>query len=197
MQIHGALAASLLFFIAGVVSLRGSELIAPAPINEVSIRTTPAFTVIETDTIGSLDTAWTKGFHVGARYTALANAGLNTPTIMTFPDWEKTPSAEGSRVHVLVQCLLQPMPDYPRVRDHDGELRKMTSMTVACYAQQGAYSAASFQAGLKKIQDYLKARSIPSVGPPRYLYYSDSNWMPSWWRVGEVQVPIPSGIAPN
>jgi len=169
-----------------------AELFAPAPIDEVSVRSLPVFTVVETETTGPIDTAWQKGFQAGARFAALAGSGLNTPTIITFPDWEKTPSANG-KVHVLVECLLDPLPNFPSVRDPDAALRDLPGMTVACYAERGSYSPAAFAAGLKQIQAYLKARHIPQVGPPRYLYYATTSWMPSWWKVGEVQVPIAGG----
>lgn len=177
---------------------RANELIPAAPVDEVSIRTLPAFTVIETDTTASIDAAWNKGFRVGARYSALAHSGLNTPGILTFPDWEKSPVAEGTNVHILVQLLIDPLPDLPKVHDPDAALRQMPPMTVACYALHGAYSPASFMLGLKKIQDHLKAQGIPAVGPPRYLYYSvTAAWTPSWWRVSEVQVPIAAHASRN
>lgn len=187
----------LLVFATTTGSIQAEELIAPALVDEVSIRNLPAFTVIETDATGSLDAAWTKGFRLGARYAALAHSGLNTPTIITFPDWEKNPTAEGTNLHVLVQCLLDSLPDLPKVRDRSATVQSMPGMTVACYAHRGAYSPTAFMFGLKKIQDHLKTQGIPIVGPPRYLYYSNSDWMPSWWRVGEVQVPIPSGLGQN
>jgi hypothetical protein len=177
--------------------IRANELFPAAPIDEVSIRTIPEFTVIETDTTGSLDTAWTKGFRLGARYAALAHSGLNTPTIIIFPDWDKNPAVEGTQLHVLVQCLIDPLPNLPKVHDPGAALEQMPPMTVACYAHRGVYSPANFLLSLKKIQEHLKARNIPAMGPPRYLYYSDTTWTPSWWRVGEVQVPIPSGMGQN
>lgn len=192
-----AIPIALSFFAFSSGWIGANELIAPAPVDEVSIRTLPAFTVIEADETESLGAAWTRGFRLGARYSALAHSGLNTPTIMIFPDWEKNPTAEGASVHVLVQCLLDPLPDFPRVRDNGATVRQMPSVTVACYAQRGTYSPLSFELGLKKIRDYLKAKSIPGVGAPRYLYYSNSTWMPSWWRVSEAQVPIPSGMGQN
>jgi len=180
------------------VPVRASELFQAAPIDEVSVHTLPAFTVIETDTTGSLDTNYAKGFRLGARYAALSHSGLNTPTIITFPDWETNPSADGANLHVLVQILIDPLPDLPKVRDRDTALVQMPAMTVACFAQRGAYTAARFMLGLKKIEDYLKARGLPAAGPPRYLYYSDNtSWVPSWWQVGEVQVPIAAGGGQN
>ncbi len=173
--------------------LRANELFGPAPLDEVSVRTLPAFTVIETDGTGTLDKVWDHGFQLGARYAALAHSGLNTPTVLTFPDWVKSPVADGAQVHLLVQILLDPLPGLPRVHDHGATLQQMPSMTVACYAQTGNYSPASFLLGLQKIHERMKARNIPEVGPPRYLYYTTTSWMPSWWRVGEVQVPIAAG----
>jgi hypothetical protein len=143
---------------------RGSELFAPAPIDEV-----------------------------GARYAARAGSGLNTPIVLTLPDWDKTPVADGAHVHLLVQCLLDPLPNLPAVRDRGAMLRDLPVVTVACYAQRGDYSPGAFVSGLRKIEAYMKARNIPQVGPPRYLYYTTTSWMPSWWRVGEVQVPIAAG----
>ena len=93
---------------------------------------------------------------------------------MTFPDWDRNPTAEGDKLHVLVQCLLDPLPDPPRVHDRDASLVQMPSMTVACCSHTGVYSPANFMRCLKKIQDHLKAQGIPAVGPPRYLYYSDT-----------------------
>lgn len=188
-----AILASVLFLATGWIAVRAGELFSPAPVNEVSVRSIPAFTVIETDTTGSLDTAWNKGFKLGARYAAMAHSGLNTPTIITFPDWDKNPTASGSSLHLLVQCLLDPMPDPPKVHNHDASLKQMPSMTVACYTIHGAYTPENFMLGLKKIEDYLHAQKISIVGPPRYLYYSNTSWYPSSWRVGEVQVPIVTG----
>jgi hypothetical protein len=181
------------FLAAGWGSACASELFPPAPLDEVSIRTIPAFTVIETDVTGPLDSSWSKGFRLGARYVAAAHTRLNTPTIITFPDWDKNPTAEGANLHLLVQCLLDPLPDPPKVHDRAASFKQMPSMTVACWAHAGAYSPANFMLCLKKIEYHLHTQKIPAIGPPRYLYYSNTSWYPSWWRVGEVQVPIAAG----
>jgi hypothetical protein len=188
---HGLVAVLLLF--AGGSSLRAAELFAPSPVDEVSVRRLPSFTVLETEFTGTVAAGWDKGYRLGARYGVHAGSGLNTPTIITFIDWEKNPTAEGDEVHFLVQCLLDPLPGYPHVRDPGASLRDMPAMTVACFAQSGEYSPEAFQHGLGKIMAYLKSRHVPQVGPPRYLYYVTTNWMPSWWRIGEVQVPIAPG----
>lgn len=184
---------AFLFLVATGKSTHANELFQAAPLDEVSIRTIPAFTVIETDVTGSLDSSWNKGFRLGARYTAMANTSLNTPTIITFPDWDKNPTAEGDALHLLVQCLLDPLPDPPKIHDRGASLKQMPSITVACCAHTGPYSPANFMLCLKKIEDHLHAQKIPAIGPPRYLYYSNTSWYPSWWRVGEVQVPIAAG----
>ena len=175
--------------------MAAAELFAPAPIDEVSVRSLPAFTVLETEKTGSLDLSWQRGFQNGALFAARAGSGLNTPTIVTFPDWEKAPTADGNQVHMLVQVMLDPLPRFPSVREPDAMLRDMPGMTVACYAQRGAYSPEALAAGLKQIMGYLKAKHIPQVGPPRYLYYATTSWMPSWWKVGEVEVPIAPGAS--
>jgi hypothetical protein len=193
MRIFTLIVAGLFLF----ASARGNELFQSAPLDQVSVRTLPAFTVIETETTGTLDASWTKGFRLGARYVALSQTSLNTPTIITFPDWEKSPTAEGDKVHVLIQLMLDPIPNLPKVHDLDAEVEPMSGMTVACYAQSGAYTPAAFALGLKKIQDHLKAEGIAAIGPPRYLYYSTTNWTPSMWRVSEVQVPIAAGSGRN
>lgn len=182
-----------LLLIANENSARAGELFQAAPIDEVSIRIIPSFTVVETDTTGSLDTAWNKGFRLGARYAAMANSGLNTPTIIVFPDWDKNPTAEGANLHLLVQCLLDPLPDLPKIHDHGASLEQVPSMTVACCSHHGAYTPANFMLCLKKIEEHLQTQNVPIVGPPRYLYYTNTSWYPSMWRVGEVQVPIASG----
>jgi hypothetical protein len=193
MRIFRALLTTLFFLAAGWCSICASEIFPPAPIDEVSVHTIPAFTAIETDVTGSLEAGWAKGFRLGARYAAMAHSSLNTPTVITFPDWEKNPTAEGANLHLLVQCLLDPLPDLPKVHDRGASLEQMASMTVACCAHAGDYSPANFMLCLKKIQDHLHTQHIPAVGPPRYLYYSNTSWYPSWWRVGEVQVPIAAG----
>jgi hypothetical protein len=152
--------------------VRGTEEFQAAPIGQVTIRTLPAYTAIEADETGTLDSAWTKGFRLGARYAAYANSGLNTPALLTFPDWDRHPTAAGSSVH-------------------------MPAMTVACCAHAGGYTAENFQRCFQKIEEYLKAQNIATVGPPRYLYYTDTYWVPNWWRVGEVQVPIAPGARRN
>ena len=188
---------ALVALILAVVPVRAHDLIQAAPLDEVSIRTLPAFTVIETESTGSLDTAWAKGFRLGARYAAFAHSGLNKPTIITFPDWEKAPTAEGNQLHVLVQCLLDPLPDLPKPHDAGVMVRQMPSMTVACYARRGAYSPANFLLSLKAIEEHLHTHNIRAVGPPRYLYYTDSAWVPSWWRIAEVQIPIAASAGQN
>jgi len=183
----------VLFFLVSSGEICAGELFSPAPLDEVSVRTLPAFTVIETETTGSLESAWNKGFRLGARYAAVANSGLNTPTIIVFPDWDKKPTAEGKELHVIVQCLLDPLPNPPRVRDPGASVEQTPSLTVACCAHKGAYSPANFLLCLKKIEEHLHAQHIPAVGPPRYLYYSNTSWYPASWKVGEVQVPIAAG----
>ena len=180
----------LLLFLAAPGLLRAGELFQAARLGQVTIRTLPACTVIEADETGSLDSAWGKGFRLGARYAAYANSSLNTPTLMTFPDWGKKPDASGNAVHVLVQLMLDPSQNPPPMRDEGASLTPMPAMPLACYAQSGAYSAENFTQSLNKIMAYLKARHIAIAGPPRYLYYTDTSWVPNWWRVGEVQVPI-------
>ncbi len=192
-RILPAILAALLLF----GTARANELFEAAPIDQVSIRTLPAFTVIETEMTGSLDSAWTKGFRLGARYAAFAHSSLNTPSLITFPDWDKNPTAEGAHLHLLVQLLLDPLPGLPKDPNHEAVLEQVPAMTVACYAQRGDYSPANFILGLKKIQEHLQAHNIRAVGPPRYLYYTNTSWIPSWWRVGEVQVPIAAGNGQN
>ena len=192
-RISYVLPAIFFFLGTGWGSIRASELFQPAPIDEVSVRTIPAFTVIETDVTGPLDAGWAKGFRLGARYAAMTRSSLNTPTVITFPDWDKNPTAEGNNLHLLIQCLLDPLPDLPKVHDHGAALEQMPAMTVACCAHTGAYSPAHFMLCLKKIEDHLRSQHIPAVGPPRYLYYSNTSWYPSWWRIGEVEVPIAAG----
>jgi hypothetical protein len=177
--------------------VRGTEEFQAAPIGQVTIRTLPAYTAIEADETETLDSAWTKGFRLGARYAAYANSGLNTPALLTFPDWDRHPTAAGSSVHLLVELLLDPLPDFPKVRDAGVVLVPMPAMTVACCAHAGGYTAENFQRCFQKIEEYLKAQNIATVGPPRYLYYTDTYWVPNWWRVGEVQVPIAPGARRN
>ncbi|HEY0256434.1 MAG TPA: hypothetical protein VGC39_03245 [Candidatus Methylacidiphilales bacterium] len=184
---------ALLFLATGGAMVRAGELFSPAPADEVSVRTIPAFTVIETEVTDSLDAGWAKGFRLGARYAAMAHTGLNTPTLITFPDWDKNPTAEGNKLHLLIQCLIDPLPDLPKVHDRGASLEQMPAMTVACCAHMGAYSPANFMLCLKKIEDHLHTQRIPAIGPPRYLYYSNTSWYPSSWRIGEVQVPIAAG----
>lgn len=168
------------------------ELFPAAPTDEVVIRTIPACSSIEYETTGALGPAWVKGFQWGARYAAYAHSALNTPTIITFPDWEKTPDAAGPQVHLLIDTLLDPLPDFPTPHEEHLTLVPQPQITVACFAQTGPYSAENFLRGLHKIESFLQGRSIPETGPPRYLYYNNTAWWPTWWQVGEVQVPVPS-----
>ena len=193
MRFFRASLAALFLLLQSGRPIEANELFPPAPTDEVSVRMIPTFSVIQTDLTSSLNSGWSKGFRLGARYAALSHSGLNTPTILTFPDWDKNPTAEGDHVHLQVQCLLDPLPNLPKVHDPGASLEQMPAMTVACCAHSGAYSPAHFMACLKKIQDHLQAQHIPAIGPPRYLYYSNTSWYPSMWRVGEVQVPIAAG----
>jgi hypothetical protein len=189
--------ALLLILLSASGLVRAGEEFQAAPIGPVTIRTLPAYTTVEAEETGSLDTAWTKGFRLGARYAAYANSGLNTPAVLTFPDWDKQPSAEGDAVHLLVDIILDPLPNLPQVHDPGAIIVQMPAMTVACCAHSGGYTPENFQQCLQKIQDYLRAQKIMMVGPPRYLYYTDTYWVPNWWRVGEVQVPIAPGAWRN
>lgn len=182
----------VLFFSVLAVSgwLRAGEQFPPAPTGQVTIRTLPAYTVFEAEETGSLEDAWTRGFRRGARYAAYANSALNTPILLTFPNWEKSPVATGGSVHLLVQLILDPLPNLPPLHDPGAGIVQMPAMTVACFSHPGAYTPENFQRCLQNIQDYLRAHNIASTGPPRYLYYTDTYWVPNWWRIGEVQVPI-------
>jgi effector-binding domain-containing protein len=168
----------------------GGQQFQPAPIGEVTIRTLPAYTVVEADETGSLEDVWTKGFRLGARYAAYADSSLNTPAFLNFPDWEKNPVATGRSVHVLVQIILDPLPNLPPARDPGAAIVQLPAMTVACCAHSGAYTSEHFRQCLDQIEGYLKAQKMVATGPPRYLYYTDTYWVPNLWRIGEVQVPV-------
>ena len=173
------------------------ELFPPAPLDQVSIRTLPGFTALQVTQTTSLAKAWSRGFRLGGRYAARAGSHLNTPTLLVFPDWEKRDALSGDQVPSLMLILLDPLPNYPSTADQNASLQRISGGTVACYAEGGVYTAERFAAGLKKIEALLQTRGLPPIGPARYVYYSTIDWLPAFWHIGEVQVPIASGAPAN
>ncbi len=70
------------------------------------------------------------------------------------------------------------------------------ALTVVCYSQYGSYTLENFKKGLNEVQAYLKKANLVQSGPPRILYYNNPAWIPSWWMLSEIQVPIPNAM-PN
>ena len=126
---------------------------------------------------------------------AAADFSLLYPLIVVYPDWEANPGQAAQRL--LVQSILSPQPRFPEPREKGLRIVEIPALTVAAYAYRGPYTLDRFQKALTAIHSYLKAKNIPATGPPRHLYYSNVDWSLGWWRLSEVQVPIPNQSRPD
>jgi hypothetical protein len=182
-----------------LLALAGTGFSQPLPSPDetgvVAVKVVPATSVIEAEVAGPAETVWEKAFRQNARYVAAADLSLWYPLIVVYPDWDTTPGQMQQRL--LVQSILSPPSRFPEPREKGLRIVETPALTVAAYAYRGPYTLDRFQTALAAIHAHLKAKNIPAVGPPRHLYYSNVDWSLKWWRLSEVQVPIPNQSRPD
>lgn len=177
----------LLVFGAGLA--RADEVIPVSPLDTVTVKKIPSYPMIEAELTGPIDKVWEHGFRQVARYATGSGMPLQFPVVMIYPETDKPDWMQ--KAHFFLHLPLPPQDRYPTPREAGLNQGETHGLTVACYAFRGAYTAENFQKGLAKIQEYLARGGVPAIGPPRWLYYSVTSWLPTAWWVSEVQVPIP------
>lgn len=176
----------------GLVLLRivsASEFLPHSDIGQVMVKSIPGYTAIESEIHGDPISSWEKGYREDARYIVAVGSELTYPIIVTYPEWDS--SKDKTKMKLLVHMALSPNLNLIDPKQSDSRVIDVPPMNVASYAYRGAYSLENFQRGLDAINDFLKKKGIPAAGPPRHLFYSNISWTPNWFRVGEVEVPIP------
>ena len=169
-------------------SLRADDFLPNVEPGKIVVRTIPGYPAIEAEIEGSVEKDWERGFRQGARYVASIENELRWPIVVTFPDWLNQPPQPKARM--LVHLILNTQRDFAFPKEKGLAMTDQPTVNVACYALRGAYTLENFKKGLTEIQTYLKQNNLTQNGPPRVLYYSNPAWMPSFWLLQEVQVPI-------
>lgn len=113
---------------------------------------------------------------------------MTAPVELTFPgaagQGEEAPQPEAMAFLYRQPSVGAPGPDGAIV------VRDYSPATVLSMAIRGSYTPERFQEGLKRLDAYLDGHpEFRSAGPPRYLAYN-SPFVPWFWKLGEVQVPI-------
>jgi hypothetical protein len=157
-------------------------------LNKVVLRSVPAYTAIEAELTGPVETAWQKAHRDCIRYAAQLGGEVQWPVVIVYPEWEN--SAPEPKTRLLVQLLLPPAQNYPEPKRQGLRVVDAPALVVAACAFKGAYSFQNFLSAKNKIEAYLKEKDIRQNGPPRHLYYSNASWTPQSWRVSEVQIPV-------
>jgi effector-binding domain-containing protein len=178
---------AFLFFLLSVISLRADDLLPCSELNQISVKTIPAYTAIEAEVSGNPETAWESGFRQDTRYLARINSPFSYPILISYPE---EGNANSSQTATLVQLIVSAENQISVPKEKGLQIVQVPSTAVACYAYRGAYTSENYKLYLGKILAHLKEEGISQAGPPRHLLYSNTSWIPSWWRVSEIQVPI-------
>lgn len=181
--------------LAATDTLRADDFLPSVDTGKVVVRTIPNYPAIESEVSGSVEKDWNRGYRQCARYVASIDNELRWPVVVTYPDWKEQEPQEKTRM--LVHLILNTQKEFGLPKEKGLAMTDQPAITVACYSMHGAYTLENFKKGLAEIQTHLKNHNIPAAGPPRVLYYNNPAWVPSWFLLQEVQVPVPTSATPS
>jgi hypothetical protein len=185
---------ALLFFCLLVPALlRGEDLLPMGEIDHVAVRELPAYTAIESEVLGPVETIWEKAYRQDARYVAAVHGQPGWPVVVIYPDWETKPPEKSARLLVQLVLNTEINPDKLDTHTIGMKITAMPSATVVSCAYRGTYTLENFKAALARIEAYIQEKELKPIGPPRHLYFSNTAWTPSFMRVSEVEVPVAAG----
>jgi hypothetical protein len=157
---------------------------------KVVVRTIPGYPAIEAEIEGNVEKEWDRGFRQCARYVASINNELRWPVVVVYPDWVAQPPEPKARM--LVHLILNEQKDFALPKEKGLAMTDQPQQTVVCYSQYGAFTLENFKKGLAEVQNYMKKNNLVQSGPPRILYFTNPAWIPRWWMLSEIQIPIPN-----
>jgi hypothetical protein len=158
---------------------------------KIAIKNIPETPVIEAEVKDLSPSEVSRAFRLASRYVALAKCQVRYPVVLIFPDWH--PSAEIPRPKLIyLQMALSSYTHLPDPKEKGLRLTSLPASTVVALSKRGAYDSEDWLGDIAELQRHLAEINLPSAGYPRRMLYHNTDITPAFWRLSEVQIPIPT-----
>ncbi|MCT7985995.1 heme-binding protein [Laspinema sp. A4] len=160
----------------------------PTPPEAIEVKDYPEYRAVTYSHSGNVQQASQVAFNPLYQHISTNQIAMTTPVEVRYldglsPEVETPQTAEVSFLYPNRDIWPKTLTDEVKVTDYP-------PMTVVSIGIQGAYSWASYEQHLQRLQGWLKDHSeYVIIGPPRRLLYN-SPMTPEASKLSEVQIPI-------
>jgi hypothetical protein len=160
----------------------------PGPIGQVIVKQYPAYRAARTLAPADTTDASRAMFRPLFNHIKRQRIAMTAPVEMTY-----SPEAERRTDQPVAMAFMYGDPK-SGTPGEDGKVQvvDLSAQTVLSVAVRGGYEK-SFETGMAQLRQWLSENPgrYEITGPPRFLGYN-SPFVPSFWRLGEVQLPVRS-----
>ena len=158
---------------------------------KISIKNIPEAAVIEAEVEDLSQSEINHAFRLASRYIALAKSQVRYPVVLIFPEWHPSPETpKPSRIYL--RMVLSSFTNLPDPKEKGLRLTSLPASAVVALSRRGAYDNEEWLEDVKTLQKHLAEINLPSAGYPRRMLFHNPDITPSFWRLSEVQIPIPT-----
>lgn len=174
-----------------LINLQSDDWVATSSTGKIIIKNIPESPVIEAEVKDLSESEIQKSFRLASRYLALAKAPIRYPIILIFPDW--IPSTETPKPEkIYLQMVLSGYATLPDPKEKGLRLSTLKGGSVLAIARRGNYSSEDWLQDLQLLKTHLKDIDLPASGHPQRMFYHNIDLTPTFWRLSEIQIPIPT-----
>lgn len=171
--------------------LQADDWLNSSPTGIISIKNIPETPVIEAVVNDLSQTELDRAIRLASRYVATAKSSIRYPLILVFPQWYPGPNQQKPS-QIYLQMVLNSYNVLPEPTEKGLRLNTLSAGTAAALSRRGDYTSDVWLDSLNKILTHLKEVQVPPSGNLMRLLYHNSDITPSFWRLSEVLVPIPT-----
>jgi effector-binding domain-containing protein len=160
----------------------------PTPPGAIEVKEYPEYRAVTYSHSGNPQQASQVAFNPLYQHISTNQIAMTTPVEVRYLDGL---SPEMTTPQTAEVSFLYPNREIsPEIQTDEVKVTDYPPMTVVSIGIQGAYSWASYEQHLQRLQDWLKEHSeYAIIGPPRRLLYN-SPMTPEAIKLSEVQIPI-------
>ncbi len=174
-----------------LAALQAKDWIQTSPTGKIVIKNIQETPVIEAEVIDLSENEIQKSFRLTSRYLALAKAPIRYPIILTFPGW--IPSSENPKpTKIYLQMILSSYATLPDPKEKGLRLSTLNGGSVLAISRRGTYHSEDWLNDLQLLMKHLNEISLPSAGHPQRMLFHNTDLTPAFWRLSEIQIPIPT-----
>lgn len=173
------------------VPLFSDDWLNSSPTGKISIKNLSEIPVIEAEVADLSQKEISRAFRLASRYVTISKSPLRYPIILTFPQWSPTPETPRPP-KIFLQMVLNSFQNLPEPTEKGLKISSLTAGTVSALAIRGAYDSEEWLQSLQTLMTHLHQVQVPPSGTILRMLYHNPDVTPSFWRLSEVLVPIPT-----